>query len=73
MKDVPLTKENYKVLKNLKEMNIVPVNSFNTKEVISMAKLFKVYCNEFSIGFGPKILKIRKHLLKSNTIESTLS
>lgn len=27
---------------------------------LSMAKLFKVYCHEFSIGFGPKILKVRK-------------
>ncbi len=26
----------------------------------SMAKLFKVYCQEFSIGFGPKLLKVRK-------------
>ena len=26
----------------------------------SMAKLFKVYCEEFSIGFGPKLLKVRK-------------
>ena len=27
---------------------------------LSMAKLFKVYCHEFSIGFGPKILRVRK-------------
>lgn len=27
---------------------------------LSMAKLFKVYCHEFSIGFGPKLLKKRK-------------
>ena len=27
---------------------------------LSMAKLFKVYCHEFSIGFGPKLLKVRK-------------
>ena len=27
---------------------------------LSMAKLFKVYCHEFSIGFGPKLLKTRK-------------
>ena len=27
---------------------------------LSMAKLFKVYCHEFSIGFGPKLLKVKK-------------
>lgn len=27
---------------------------------LSMAKLFKVYCHEFSIGFGPKLLHVRK-------------
>lgn len=27
---------------------------------LSMAKLFKVYCHEFSIGFGPKILRVKK-------------
>ncbi|MCR5332872.1 MAG: site-2 protease family protein [Bacilli bacterium] len=27
---------------------------------LSMAKLFNVYCQEFSIGFGPKLLKKRK-------------
>lgn len=27
---------------------------------LSMAKIFKVYCHEFSIGFGPKLLHIRK-------------
>lgn len=26
----------------------------------STAKLFNVYCQEFSIGFGPKLLKVRK-------------
>ena len=26
----------------------------------SMAKLFKVYCQEFSVGFGPKLLRVRK-------------
>ena len=25
---------------------------------LSMAKLFKVYCEEYSIGFGPKIVSI---------------
>lgn len=27
---------------------------------LSMAKLFKVYCHEFSIGFGPKLLHVKK-------------
>ena len=27
---------------------------------LSMAKLFKVYCKEYSIGFGPKIFSIKK-------------
>ncbi len=27
---------------------------------LSMAKVFKVYCHEFSIGFGPKLLRVRK-------------
>lgn len=26
----------------------------------SMAKLFKVYCQEFSIGFGPKLIRVKK-------------
>ena len=27
---------------------------------LSMAKLFKVYCKEYSIGFGPKIFSVKK-------------
>jgi regulator of sigma E protease len=27
---------------------------------LSMAKLFKVYCFEYSIGFGPKLLHVKR-------------
>ena len=27
---------------------------------LSMAKLFKIYCQEFSVGFGPALLHKRK-------------
>ena len=27
---------------------------------LAAAKMFKVYCFEYSIGFGPKLLKVRR-------------
>ena len=32
------------------------------------AKSFKVYCSDFSIGFGPKIVKIKRKLAVENVL-----
>ena len=39
---------------------------------LSMAKLFNVYCQEFSIGFGPSLLHKRKKGLAVNWISPSL-